>query len=98
MVYVCRSPANTLSPIRTSQVSVEAEKVSAANPAIFRAEFPSGRVRSIRIEGSSGFLRAVISLVRKTTTSFAPSSRCASKYHHSNVPREPSVRIRPPTA
>jgi hypothetical protein len=72
-----------LSPIRTWQVSVAAEKVSAANPAVCRTAVPSGRVRSIRIDGLSGRLRAVISLVRKTTTSLAPSSRWASRYHHS---------------
>jgi hypothetical protein len=37
----------------------------------------------MRIIGLSGWWRSVKSLVKKTTTSLAPSSRWASKYHHS---------------
>jgi hypothetical protein len=46
----------------------------------------------MRIIGASGLLMSVKFLVRNTTTSFAPSSRWASKYHHSYVPALPSVR------
>jgi hypothetical protein len=53
---------------------------------------PSGRSRSMRIIGLSGRPMSVKFLVRNSTTSFAPSSRCASKYHHSCVPWLPSVR------
>jgi hypothetical protein len=60
-----------------------AEKVVGPKSTSFRTAVPSGNVRSIRMAGVSGLSMTVNPLVRKTTTRVAPSSRCASKYHHS---------------
>jgi len=44
---------------------------------------PSRRSRSSRSNGDNGFSGSAMSLFMNLTTSFAPSTRYASKYHHS---------------
>ncbi|MEU8112386.1 hypothetical protein [Micromonospora sp. NPDC048947] len=79
-------------PIRTSVRPLAADHSTAGIAIVLLDIVPSGSSRLTRSCGDSGLPAAPRSLFMNTTTTFAPSSRWASKYHHSYDPARLSVR------